>query len=279
MGLAASSRAARSTTWPVAASVLCAALLAVAQLRRRALPPGGSQQGGNASERSSPGGQQQQADAASSAVAEEEKARRTQLQELRRWAASLVQAAANGEQDVVQDLLVQVLPFANSEAGYLNTEAELPASGWTGITAAGAAALRGHSEVLATLLEARANPDIKCQHSSCWDGAITITLRDTALCMAAKHGHTSCVSELLAVGADPNISCDSEFLEGAVEWGEEDDGTEMTLYSALDMADQAGHLDISKLLQASGGVKIALPASARAPQKRKMISSGSRMGA
>ena len=40
--------------------------------------------------------------------------------------------------------------------------------------------------------------------------------------------------------------CDSEYFEGAVEWGEDDDGTEYFYYSALDMTKDA---EIKQLLE------------------------------
>eukprot|EP00933_Yihiella_yeosuensis_P043493 TRINITY_DN38308_c0_g1_i1.p1 TRINITY_DN38308_c0_g1~~TRINITY_DN38308_c0_g1_i1.p1 ORF type:complete len:277 (+),score=69.22 TRINITY_DN38308_c0_g1_i1:43-873(+) len=197
-------------------------------------------------------------------------------QEKQRWSAAFVQAAGEGSLQEVRRLM-KAPPDSAVFLEIVNSQAELPASGWTGITAVAAASLRGHLDVLQVLLEAKADPDLKCQHASCWDGALTITQRDTALCIAAKAGHLECAEALLSAGADVNVSCDSEFLEGAVEWGDEDDGTEMTHYSALDVADQSGQSEISDILRRRGAVKLAGPSTR--PASRKMISSGSRMNA
>eukprot|EP00931_Biecheleriopsis_adriatica_P119538 TRINITY_DN94769_c0_g1_i1.p1 TRINITY_DN94769_c0_g1~~TRINITY_DN94769_c0_g1_i1.p1 ORF type:complete len:270 (+),score=65.56 TRINITY_DN94769_c0_g1_i1:63-872(+) len=187
---------------------------------------------------------------------------------------ALVRAASDGQLEEVQRLLHSQ---DADVASLLGKHAELPASGWTGITALGAAALRGHEEVLQCLLQARADPEAKCQNATSWDGAFTLTQRDTALCIAAKQGHSSCVQRLLSTRADPNTECDSEFLEGSVEWGDEDDGAETTRYSALEVAEQAGHQDVAELIRRAGGVRTVQAASR--PTSRKMISTGSRMGA
>merc|ERR1712032_843047 len=99
---------------------------------------------------------------------------------------------------------------------------------------------------------------IKCKKASQWDGAFTLNESDTALVVAAKEGHKACVKILLEKGANPNVACDSEYIEGAAEWGEEDDGTDQFFYSALDVAQRAAvssstQSEIVGLLKEHGG--------------------------
>lgn len=199
--------------------------------------------------------------------------------EERAWAERLVVAAAAGDLDAVQAILEDVPggDAATPMEKLLSVDAHLPATSWVNMTALAAAALSNRPEVLKTLMAARADADVKCQNASSWDGAFTLTQRDTALCIAAKEGHMSCVRALLEGRADPNVRCDSEYFEGAVEWGEDDDGTENMLYSALDVANSAHQKEIAELIKAHGGQKIVQPTGDR--PRRKMISSGSRMGA
>merc|ERR1712190_711190 len=61
----------------------------------------------------------------------------------------------------------------------------------------------------------------------------------TAMVVACKECNTQCVELLLTAGADINIDCDSEYFEGAVEWGEDDTGTEQFFYTALSVTERA----------------------------------------
>lgn len=192
--------------------------------------------------------------------------------EQRAWAQKLVRAAAAGEAEELKGLLSD-LP--TGEIQDVNVQAELSPS-WTNVTATFAASHFGHEGALRILLNARADPDLKCQKATQWDGAFTLTERDTALVAAAREGHAPCVQALLEARADPNVQCDSEYLEGAVEWGEDDDGTETMIYSALDAANMAKQTEIATIIQQSGGTKIVTPSTR---PRRKMISQGSRMGA
>jgi len=196
--------------------------------------------------------------------------------EARTWARDLVSAAAAGEREALARLLDDAP--VNEDASLerlLCVDAELSAS-WTNVTCVGAAALNGHAATLEVLLAKRADPNIKCQNASSWDGAFTLTQRDTPLCLAAKKGHRACVETLLRARADPNVQCNSEYLEGAVEWGEDDDGTETMFYSALDVANMAKQPEIAELIGKGGGTKLAQPSN---QPRRKMVSSGNRMGA
>lgn len=149
---------------------------------------------------------------------------------------------------------------------------------WTNLTGIGAATLGGHAHVVQALLRAGANPDVRCINATSWDGALMLTKRDTALCIAAQAGLKECVQALLNGRADPNVHCHSEYLEGAVEWGDSDDGSDMLYYSALDAAKQANHPAIADLIRQSGGTEVADEEARERPGRMK-VSSGSRMGA
>lgn len=214
------------------------------------------------------------------------------------WARNLVLAVDKGDCEAVSRL-ISAAAGAGGHVGHargeMHQESELkdhrdPASRvqqlllvqaelspiWPSVTGLFVAALRGHTDVLEVLLAARADPDTKSQKATTWDGAFTLTERDTPLCAAAKEGHRRCVELLLAARADPNLRCHSEFFEGAVEWGDDDDGTDTTFYTALDLAVLAGQTEIADLLQRSGGQQVSKESS---QPRRKLISSGSRMGA
>ncbi|CAK0846913.1 unnamed protein product [Prorocentrum cordatum] len=204
-----------------------------------------------------------------------------------RWAASLVAAAAAGSAQAVSELLVA--PPPGPAEGLLDVDANLPPSGqFPNVTAAYAAALHGHADVLKLLLEAGADPNIKGVKSSQWDGAFTLTEADTALVVACKEGHLDCVEGLLASGADPNVDCSSEYFEGAVEWGDEDDGTEQFFYTALDVTDRASvgsdkdpeHWRQLRALLVSHGARHTTQLQlAKRQGVRVKVTSGSRMGA
>merc|ERR1712129_41435 len=98
------------------------------------------------------------------------------------------------------------------------------------------------------------------------------------LCFAVREGHQACVEALLAAGADPNIRCDSEYLEGAVEWGDDDDGTEQMIYAALYVANMARQPELAELIQRHGGTRLA-GGQPKAAARRIKVSQGSRMGA
>mmetsp|Transcript_41613 Transcript_41613/g.120663 ORF Transcript_41613/g.120663 Transcript_41613/m.120663 type:complete len:308 (-) Transcript_41613:42-965(-) len=170
------------------------------------------------------------------------------------WATKLVGASAAGHVDEVLALLSRAPSDGDADSlqRLLRAEAHLEATSWVNITSVGAAALKGHAEVIEVLLAARADPDAKCQNASSWDGAFTLTQRDTALCIAAKEGHKACVLALLDARADPNVQCDSEYFEGAVEWGENDDGTETMVYSAFDVAKSNHQPEIAEIIKSQG---------------------------
>eukprot|EP00811_Abedinium_folium_P007969 NODE_17356_length_947_cov_6.940244.p1 GENE.NODE_17356_length_947_cov_6.940244~~NODE_17356_length_947_cov_6.940244.p1 ORF type:complete len:275 (-),score=81.70 NODE_17356_length_947_cov_6.940244:66-890(-) len=192
----------------------------------------------------------------------------------REWACALTLAASNGDAAEVRRLIVS-LPAGETLKSLINIQAEVPPR-WPNVTAACAAALNGHSEALEVLLSAGADPNARCQKESSWDGAFMLMENDTALVVASKEGHVRCVELLLAAGANPNIECTSEYMEGAVEWGEEDDGTETMHYSALDVAAMNKRVEIIEMIQRSGGKPVLRKP---APPRRKMVSSGNRMGA
>jgi len=196
---------------------------------------------------------------------------------LLRWASCLIKAAADGKTPEVSQLLDDEPREESCPAFPCSADVQADLPSYPNVSAVFAAALNGRAEALAVLLSARADPNLKCQKATVWDGAFTLTERDTALVAAARSGHLQCVEQLLAARADPNVQCDSEYLEGAVEWGEDDDGTESMVYSALDAAHMSRQDEIAELIKRSGGCKIARPNTQRAP--RKMISQGSRMGA
>jgi ankyrin repeat protein len=124
---------------------------------------------------------------------------------------ALMSAAKNGHAEVVKVLLQaganvdNVIPdIINSNSGvdenedFVSLEVRvLPASMGKdfccGTTALMIAALKGHSQVVKELLEAKANVNIQNVDKS------------TALMLAAKHGHLQIVKELLEKGADINI--------------------------------------------------------------------------
>jgi len=124
---------------------------------------------------------------------------------------ALMSAAENGHAEVVKVLLQaganvdNVIPdIINSNSGvdenedFVSLEVRvLPASMGKdfccGTTALMIAALKGHSQVVKELLEAKANVDTQNADKS------------TALMLAAKHGHLQVVTELLEKGADINI--------------------------------------------------------------------------
>merc|ERR1711924_416315 len=136
-------------------------------------------------------------------------------------------------------------------------------------------AMHGHADILEILLKANADPDVKCKKATQWDGAFTLTENDTALVVASRESQKACVEILLSYNADPNVKCDSEYFEGAVEWGEDDDGTEYFHYSALDMAKDA---DIKRVLEAQGAISVS-KMHKTAQKVRARVSQGSRMGA
>lgn len=202
----------------------------------------------------------------------------TKSPEDRAWALALVTAAGKGDIEEISRLLVDLPLKAGGPLEYLlSIDAPLPVSTWENMTGLGAAALNGHEEVLKKLLSVRANPDVQCLNATSWDGAFTLTQRDTPLCIAAKGGHRTCVEILLDAGANPNVQCDSEYFEGAVEWGDDDDGSEMMYYSAVDVANGARQFEIAELIKSRGGMEIQSKAPSK-PRKMK-ITQGSRMGA
>lgn len=192
--------------------------------------------------------------------------------EVREWAKRLVDAAGAGDADLVSQQLREA-------PGDLESLLAIDAcmDNWTNLTAVGAAAVGGHSHVLHALLHARANPDVRCINATSWDGSLMLTKRITPMCIAAQGGHQECVQVLLQGRANPNVHCHSEYLEGAVEWGDSDDGSDMIYYSALDAANQAKHHAIAELIRQGGGRE----SSEAAPERpaRMKVSSGSRMGA
>lgn len=194
-----------------------------------------------------------------------------------KWASELVAASFAGEIAEVSRLLDR-LPSGTEHhiEKLVNVDASLLATRWVNLTTVGAATLGGRETVLQRLVEARADVDARCQHVTCWDGAFTLTRRDTPLCIAAKEGNTRCAQLLLDSGAAVNAQSESEYFEGAVEWGEDDDGTETMYYSALDVATSERNETLVAFLKSKGGTKIAQPSNR---PRRKMISSGSRMGA
>lgn len=192
------------------------------------------------------------------------------------WARKLASAAWEGEAEVVKDMLQGSPPEGPAESP-LNILIDHGAI-WPNISAACAAACKGHLDVLELLLEARADVNLQCQRATQWDGAFTLTERDTALCFAVREGHTPCVEALLAGGADPNIRCESEYIEGAVEWGEDDDGSEQMIYGAVDVAHMARLPELAELLQRHGGTRLAGGGVRKAAHRIK-VSQGSRMGA
>mmetsp|Transcript_124650 Transcript_124650/g.248798 ORF Transcript_124650/g.248798 Transcript_124650/m.248798 type:complete len:273 (+) Transcript_124650:65-883(+) len=191
----------------------------------------------------------------------------------REWASQLVAAAGKGNVDVV---LQQLREAQEDLQELLAVDASM--DDWTNLTGIGAAALGGHAHVLEALLQAGANPDVRCINATSWDGAMMLTKRDTPMCIAAQGGHKECVQALLNGRADPNIHCHSEFLEGAAEWGDSDDGSDMIYYSALDAANTARHPAIAELIRQSGGRELAEDEARERPARMK-VSSGSRMGA
>jgi len=193
--------------------------------------------------------------------------------EAREWADRLVTAASMGNMEAV---LLQLREAQEDLQELLAVDASM--DDWTNITGIGAAALGGHAHVVEALLQAGANPDVRCINATSWDGALMLTKRDTAMCIAAQGGHRECVQALLKGRADPNVHCHSEYLEGAVEWGDSDDGSDMIYYSALDAAKMASHPAIAELIRQDGGTELAEEEARKRPARMK-VSSGSRMGA
>mmetsp|Transcript_116136 Transcript_116136/g.292050 ORF Transcript_116136/g.292050 Transcript_116136/m.292050 type:complete len:273 (-) Transcript_116136:17-835(-) len=269
----ASSRTARWAAFGTASLSLVAALLLLRRERRvhgKTLRDGES---AVASDMSAPSGAGEEAKQSAAASSAPTRARTGPSSEEREWARRLVATAFAGDVDAVSQQLQEAR--ADLEKLFaIDTSLDL----WTNITGIGAAALGGHAHVIQTLLSARADADVKCTHASSWDGAFMLTRRDTALCIAAQGGHRECVQTLLLGSADPNVRCDSEYLEGALEWGDDDDGSDMSYYSALDSANQARHPEIAELIRQSGGREMAEEAARERPTRMK-ISSGSRMGA
>lgn len=201
----------------------------------------------------------------------------------REWAHKLVMAASDGDANEV-DLLLSKPPPGPSE-GLVDIDSILPpGESYPNVTATYVAALKGEFHILETLLQAGADPNVKCTKSTQWDGAFTLTENDTALVVACKECHVQCVELLLKTGADPNIECNSEYFEGAVEWGEDDTGTEQFFYTALTVAERATvgsdkiQSDLDHVLEllrkhdARHAHKLAVKPSMR-------LSQGSRMGA
>eukprot|EP00930_Biecheleria_cincta_P095627 TRINITY_DN87575_c0_g1_i1.p1 TRINITY_DN87575_c0_g1~~TRINITY_DN87575_c0_g1_i1.p1 ORF type:complete len:269 (-),score=25.65 TRINITY_DN87575_c0_g1_i1:293-1099(-) len=182
--------------------------------------------------------------------------------EIKCWTEAIVRAATEGKLDEVREML-----GPGNESGLISSckllsqQAELPATGWIGITAVGAAALRGHAQVIELLVQAKADLDGECHHETSSinaSGSFSISSRETPLCIVARQGHVACARVLVGAQADPNVRCGSEFLEGSVEWSEEgDDGSERTQYTALDMAEQARHARMIELLLECGGTRLS----------------------
>merc|ERR1719183_186886 len=96
-----------------------------------------------------------------------------------------------------------------------------------------AAAMNGKLPVLNALLEAKVDVNAISTEQRSWDGAMTNTIQETALCIASKKRNpqtpVEVVQALLAAGADPNVRCSSEYDE----MGAEEDPN---YYTALDFA-------------------------------------------
>ena len=129
------------------------------------------------------------------------------------------------------------------------------------------AAMDGHTQVVALLLDRGVKPDLKLGYQQA-QGA-------TPLMMAAGAGHTDTVALLLARGADPNATMNDTAGMGK-------NGT-----TALDLACQAGHLDTANALlngganiNGTGGVTpLQVAASAGQVEIVKfLISKGARVG-
>jgi len=205
--------------------------------------------------------------------------------EQRTWAAALLAATDRGHLGEVQQLIAN--PPSGAGECSLDIESDLPIYHLPSATAVFVAAMRGHVDVLEALLKAGADPNKLSTKATQWDGAFNVTEHDTALTIAARgpqgtgteHAQgmaqsKACVEVLLRYNADCNVKCDCEYFEGAVEWGEDDDGTEYFYYSALDMAKDA---DIKRMLVEKGAFSIT---KLQGPQKvRPRVTQGSRMGA
>eukprot|EP00929_Paragymnodinium_shiwhaense_P104893 TRINITY_DN69701_c0_g1_i1.p1 TRINITY_DN69701_c0_g1~~TRINITY_DN69701_c0_g1_i1.p1 ORF type:complete len:271 (+),score=50.71 TRINITY_DN69701_c0_g1_i1:86-898(+) len=191
------------------------------------------------------------------------------------WAEDVIELCITGQVDAVRSKLQEPKDPAELHS-FLATTVPLVTGDWVSLTPAVAAALHAKADVLRLLLEGRADPDSKSLKSTSWDGAFTLTENDTALCLAAKEGHLECVRLLLEGRADPNVQCDSSYMEGSVEWGEDDDGSEQMLYTALDVAKNNKRLDCAEVIKRFGGVTVM---GDTVQPRRLKVTCGSRMGA
>merc|ERR1712176_1652086 len=100
-------------------------------------------------------------------------------------------AAGAGEIEKVREFLAEAKVEAASDADKFKEIIDMKAeysSSYVNVSAVFSSALEGQVAVLKMLLEVGASTDSKCEKASVWDGAFTLTERDTALVAASRYG-------------------------------------------------------------------------------------------